>query len=750
MMAHKIQPSKSSFSFALRACSFLRDGEQAVKVIRGAQSAGTATAFMYNSTLVLLDNMKRNDMALKVLRDILSIGAVSDVSSTIGAGASNVWSSAEEEDTLSATSSNGHTQISRMRMPPGWLTRRIISGALQNLTENFATYFTEMKGGRLSPSLELRPFVSDVAEVLRGTVHDRNLYLSTSAYPMANKILLDCNDFDTLLVLLNHTLYKPEVNTTRLYDFALKSLLKENPSEKSIDVILSFVGDIVKASIPLYASTLLLDAMERLTTSKIKSTLKLSDFSTSPSIYTDNESVLLRGVVPKRGSDVHEIVRAHLILRLFNGGRKLLSPCLPNRAYNIVALAFKKANLPFMTLNLYRLVQESGIDDKALRNTITYTLARSSEHWDVAIEILEDMRKTMGGISDRSMYFSAFTACDYGRDWEQAIFLLNRMQEDGHSLCTVSVTSVITACAACGQADEALRLLHMMEDKDIVRTVWTYNAAISACAKSGNWKGALGIFEKMRVNSLENKEASSAMKAEEGPAILASGSLEDEKSDGVYSQVEENITDSCDLNEEFEDETDNEDDVEEEEEEEEEEEGWDESHNSNFDITLGTGDYEVREAKLEGVEEVGLFHAMRGVANKVTYNTLIEALGEGGQVILVDELYREAVENSIVNPLSDFDKGWIDLHGHSVHMAKAAIRFSFESLLTTERKTTSHQKGVSVIVGKGAKLVTAIQRVLAEDFHPSIRSHVSQINSGRILLSAVDIEKWLSIHRSLR
>ena len=74
MMAHKVMPSKSSFSFALRACAAIKDGEQAVKVIRGAQLAGAATPFMYNSTLVLLDNMKRSDMAIKVLRDILNIG----------------------------------------------------------------------------------------------------------------------------------------------------------------------------------------------------------------------------------------------------------------------------------------------------------------------------------------------------------------------------------------------------------------------------------------------------------------------------------------------------------------------------------------------------------------------------------------------------------------------------------------------------------------------------------------------------
>jgi pentatricopeptide repeat protein len=54
---------------------------------------------------------------------------------------------------------------------------------------------------------------------------------------------------------------------------------------------------------------------------------------------------------------------------------------------------------------------------------------------------------------------------------------------------------------------------------------------------------------------------------------------------------------------------------------------------------------------------VGLFHAIKGIANQVTYNTLIEALGVGGQFTLVDELYKEAIDNNIVNPLSEFRKG---------------------------------------------------------------------------------------------
>jgi pentatricopeptide repeat protein len=785
MIAHRIQPSKSSFSFALRACSFLKDGEQAVRVIRGAQLAGAATPFMYNSTLVLLDGMKRNDMALKVLRDILSIGALPDsIASPASPMNSSYAPNGDDEDHYQGQSSSNHVPTTRMRLPPGWLTRRIISNALQNLTENFAVYFTDVKNGRLTPNKELRPFVNEVAEVLKGTVHDRNLYLSTSAYPMANKILLDCGDFETLQTLLNHTLYKPEVNTTRLYDFALKSLLKDSPTQQGVDVILLFVGDIMKATIPQYASSLLLAAMERLALSKIKSASSPSEYPLPLLSNSDLEPAFQSEIVPKRGVDMTEVYRAQLLHRLFEGGRKLLGMGLPKRAYIILAHAYKKADLPVLMVNLYKVALEDSVDDRMLKNIIVFTLARSSEHWDMAIEILEDIRKLNGGVSDINMYYTAFTACDSGRDWEQALYLLNRMREEGHPMTTIAVTSVITACSACGQADEALRLLQMMEDKGIERTVWTYNAAISACAKKGNWRGALSVFEKMRENSII------ASKDTNGPSVLQASTSSsavigpDDASSMGNTIADGRITENIVVEDEEEEEEE-----EEEDEDEVEEEGWDERLNPNFDVSLGTGNYEMSEEYVEGVEEVGLFNGMRGVANQVTYNTLIEALGEGGQVVLVDELYREAVDNNIVSPLLNFKKGWIDLHGHSVHMAKAAIRYAFEYLLSlepselntdSERKpfvadytdsvssipsgevplggsinsTNSKKAGkkreLAVIVGKGRKLVPVIQKLLLEEFHPSVRSSVSKTNSGRLLLCEGDISKWLAIHKSLR
>jgi hypothetical protein len=133
--------------------------------------------------------------------------------------------------------------------------------------------------------------------------------------------------------------------------------------------------------------------------------------------------------------------------------------------------------------------------------------------------------------------------------------------------------------------------------------------------------------------------------------------------------------------------------------------------------------------------------------------------------------------------------GWIDLHGHSAHMAKAAMRYTFEYLLsledndkdkitaqnwiTEENKIMDHsdddngllvdtyrpkqtmnkmrkKNDFIVIVGKGTKLVHVIQQQLLDEFHPSIRSLLSRRNTGRLILYENDICKWLEIHKSVR
>ena len=370
MLEHRVMPSKSSFTFALRACSALQDGEEAVRCIRAAQKhhgTASATAFMYNSTIVLLDTMNRNDLAVKVYRDLIAAGAKemgtpeeewmtfrangnyyishpiispsqswSKFASNQGPGlgyessssSSNAGSYVASMDGKSSGSNNndladsppsggellpngetpggggGFSEVvstketnnnpspmsigQRVRLPPSWMTRRILSNALMDLTDNFSAYFTEIKNGRLAANKATQPFVKDVTELLRETIHDKSVFLLPSAYPMANKLVLDSGDTKTLQSLLNQTLCKREVNSTRLYDFALKVLVRENPTKESLDTVLGFVSDVYQYGYVEYAAYLLVDAMNRLLNSRL-SDYHAADLMFQRSLFADSQ-----------------------------------------------------------------------------------------------------------------------------------------------------------------------------------------------------------------------------------------------------------------------------------------------------------------------------------------------------------------------------------------------------------------------------------------------------------------------------
>mmetsp|Transcript_2822 Transcript_2822/g.6509 ORF Transcript_2822/g.6509 Transcript_2822/m.6509 type:complete len:292 (-) Transcript_2822:69-944(-) len=232
---------------------------------------------------------------------------------------------------------------------------------------------------------------------------------------------------------------------------------------------------------------------------------------------------------------------------------------------------------------------------------------------------------------DLFMYTSALLACENGQDWEQAIFILDEIQRNGYNLTTVAVTSAIAACAAAGRATEALQLLDKMETENVPRNVWTFNAAIAACSKQGRWRDALSVFEKMRADLSETQGAEAgagtATATDTGVVVAEQASL-------VPLDAARIISSSNNILQE-----------------------------------------EERE------ESVWRLPEAQPTSNSVTIVSLTEVLAGGGQGFLVDEVYREAIGRRVVQPFQHMQRGWIDLHCHSVHMSHAALRLSLELLL---------------------------------------------------------------------
>ena len=86
----------------------------------------------------------------------------------------------------------------------------------------------------------------------------------------------------------------------------------------------------------------------------------------------------------------------------------------------------------------------------------------------------------------------------------------------------------------------------------------------------------------------------------------------------------------------------------------------------------------------------------------------------------------------------------IDLHYHSVYMARAAVRMTFETVYALYCADALPVDGRLIfIVGKGRKLLAEINKQLKTEFDPPIQCHVRSQNLGRLLTNETDVINWL-------
>ena len=104
-----------------------------------------------------------------------------------------------------------------------------------------------------------------------------------------------------------------------------------------------------------------------------------------------------------------------------------------------------------------------------------------------------------GRVLDVFHYSAGINACAKGRQWEQALLLLDAMARNGVPPDCVCFNGAISACARGGRWDRALGLLDEMKSKGLAPNMISYSAAISACAKGGCWERALALLAEMRA-----------------------------------------------------------------------------------------------------------------------------------------------------------------------------------------------------------------------------------------------------------
>jgi hypothetical protein len=108
----------------------------------------------------------------------------------------------------------------------------------------------------------------------------------------------------------------------------------------------------------------------------------------------------------------------------------------------------------------------------------------------------------------------------------------------------------------------------------------------------------------------------------------------------------------------------------------------------------------------------------------------------------VDDLFRVAKDKFLVMTWDKFHRNRVlDLHHHSDHMARAAVRLALRALGAPVK---------AFIVGKGnnsgpegPKLVRVVQEELAAQV-PPIGSKVDSWNAGVLKVGSADVEAWVA------
>ena len=684
---HGVKPSKSAHAYALRACCRSLNVDDAIDIVRSAELAGVCNLNMYNVTLTLSESLGRTDMSISILRKM-------------------------QESYFIYSQSNKFGE----RNYKNFISKKVLSTSLDQLTRNFTKSFTEVKQGRLAPGPESLQFVQDITEVLVTSVTDKHFNLAPSTYPMANKLLLDGGYYAELRTLLNTSLYNPAVNSSRLYEFATRSLISfaKNPNPDlrvGVEWILSLMDDIKAAGYYGLCQSILMLALGRLESwhegALDSPTRGHQSTSSAPSVSSPGKFALAedlgylddlklrqhkrdpQSIVAEARGNTTSTIRRVLIYELFMEGRDILgNKNLPIKAYEIAAAACRDGRLAELMLEVYRRSIDDGKVSKLIQFMAIDTCARSRDYYELALSTFEEVLD-----KDERIYNAAILACETGKDWEHALFLLESMQKKGLKLNTIVITTAIAACASSGRFDEALGLLKMMKTKGIRRNIYTYTAAISSCAPEGRWKEALAMFELMQ---------------EDDGALSSEISGENE-----YVAVDE-LEGAVDTENAGNDEEEEEDEGEEEDDEEEED-----------DPDVG----------------IDIFATRKVPPNIRLYNTLIEALRS--QELMVDNLYAQGVENGIIKP---FAANMLDLHAHSLNMAKAAVRYALNAMLSPGQQQNV-TKDLVIIVGRGKSLGMGIKTQLLHDFHPTIRSYISETNAGRLRVNAKDLQHWIQLNR---
>ncbi|KOO34810.1 mitochondrial protein [Chrysochromulina tobinii] len=128
-------------------------------------------------------------------------------------------------------------------------------------------------------------------------------------------------------------------------------------------------------------------------------------------------------------------------------------------------------------------------------NVLIATCA-AARRWQEALDLLQRMQQR-GVPRDTVTYNSVLSALGRGGRWRLALATFKQMRAERVPPNTVTFASAIAACAQAGEWERALKLLDTCFATGTPRNTIVYSSAISACEKAGEWRPALDLIARM-------------------------------------------------------------------------------------------------------------------------------------------------------------------------------------------------------------------------------------------------------------
>ena len=379
----QVMPSKSSFSYVLRACNALgaadRNIELTTEILEKLEhsSLGFYNALI-QSAINIYCTSKRYDLAVKYILNYVKSPKQTDPS---GKREYRVMSS----ETI----------------------RQVLTGTLLELTRKFSTIYVS---SATADSSGFNEVISDTTELLNITAENTDVYFASDAYPMAAKLLLEKGNYDALRSMLNTTLYRDNFNYTRLYEFVFTNLvvdLKRNKFDamnilnllhdlqfagKTDDSVVFFTRVIERAK-----NIALLDSNLTSLDPQVSDVVAPSKEKSTGFGFNNRKKVQDKQPF-KLGSERDPRPVVDFLRQMWVGGRLILGKhSFPHSAYATFVQICKEIGVYELFLEIYKTGIQDDVDVDQYRDILVTQLAKVHGSWNKALYILLDIKILITG-----------------------------------------------------------------------------------------------------------------------------------------------------------------------------------------------------------------------------------------------------------------------------------------------------------------------------------------------------------------